>query len=439
MKVVNFGCRLNAYEAEIIRGFGDDPALVVLNTCAVTGEAVRQGAQAVRRIARERPDARIVVTGCAAQLDPARFAGLPGVARVLGNIEKLDAANYLFPAPLPSSGRGRGVGLLARTCTPSEAETHPQPLPEEGRGAAGAEIRVGDIMAVRETAAHLLDGYTVHTRAFVEVQQGCDHRCTFCIIPFARGAARSVPAAIVVERIKRLVGGGVQEVVLTGVDLTSYAPSLGGLVQQILRDVPDLPRLRLSSLDSIEIDAALVDAITGDARVMPQLHLSLQAGDDLILKRMKRRHLRDHAIAFCASVRARRPEVAFGADFITGFPTETEAQFEATLALVDECGLSQLHVFPFSPRAGTPAARMPQVAVEVRRERAGRLRALGSQRFAAALAAEVGRPQRILVEGSGDRGHSEAYLPARLLRPWPRGSIAEVVAIGVQGGELECA
>ena len=299
-------------------------------------------------------------------------------------------------------------------------------------------MRVADIMLATSISPRAPANFAHHTRAFVEIQTGCDHRCTFCIIPFGRGNSRSLPAATIVEHIARLVDRGVNEVVLTGVDITSFAPEpLGVLVQRILREVPALPRLRLSSIDSIEVDDALVEA-AADPRLMPQFHLSLQAGDDLILKRMKRRHSRDQAIAICDRLRAVRPGIAFGADFITGFPTETEAMFEATLALVDECGLSQLHVFPFSPRPGTPAARMPQVAAGVARDRAARLRALGDLRRSAAMAAEIGRPQRILVERDGVSGHSETFLPARLATPAPRGSIARVTTLSVTGGKLDC-
>jgi threonylcarbamoyladenosine tRNA methylthiotransferase MtaB len=398
-QVLNFGCRLNAVEAEAIGGMIADPGLTVVNTCAVTVEAVRQARQAIRRAARARPDARIVVTGCAAQIDPAGFAAMPEVSRVLGNIEKLNAANYA-----------------------------------EG----GDAVRVADIMAVHAQPAPPHHDFARHTRAFVEIQTGCDHRCTFCIIPFGRGNSRSLDAATIVERIARLVDGGVNEVVLTGVDITSFAPELlGVLVQRILREVPALPRLRLSSIDSIEVDDALVEA-AADTRLMPQLHLSLQAGDDLILRRMRRRHNRAEAIAICDRLRQVRPEIAFGADFITGFPTETEAMFDRTLALVDECGLSQLHVFPFSPRPGTPAARMPQVAPATARDRAARLRTLGTLRRDAAMAAQIGRPQRILVERDGVTGHTEAFLPARLAIPAARGSIAHVTATGVTGDKLDC-
>ena len=389
MSVLSFGCRLNAAEAEHIATLVDD-GLIVVNTCAVTAEAVRQARQAIRRAARTRPDARIVVTGCAAQIDPAGFAAMPEVSRVVGNIEKLDAVAYNPDA---------------------------------------ARVQVGDIMRATGMAAPAPLDHARHTRAFVEIQTGCDHRCTFCVIPFGRGNSRALPAAAIIDHIARLVDSGINEVVLTGVDITSFGPEpLGVLVQRILRDVPALPRLRLSSLDSIEVDDALV-AAAADPRLMPQFHLSLQAGDDLILKRMKRRHSRAEAIAVCDRLRAVRPGIAFGADFITGFPTETEAMFARTLALVDECGLSQLHVFPFSPRPGTPAARMSPVAPTVARERAARLRALGDLRRTAAMTEQVGRTQRVLVERDGVTGHTESFLPARLRAPAPRGSIAHVTAI----------
>ncbi len=400
MSVRNFGCRLNLSEGDAVAALGLGSDIIVINTCAVTNEAVRQAAQAVRRATRDAPGARIVVTGCAATLDPARFAAMPGVARVVANDAKLQPAAYRFSAPLEPA------------CEPFES-------------------------GVDQPSALLATIGRSHTRALIEVQTGCDHRCTFCIIPFARGAARSVDAATVVDRIARLVDGGTREVILTGVDLTSYRPSLGALVQRILRDVPDLPRLRLSSLDSIEVDSALVDALA-DRRVMPQLHLSLQSGDDLILKRMARRHASADAVEFCVRVRAVRPDVQFGADFITGFPTESDAMFANTLAHVDDCGLTQLHVFPFSARAGTPAARMPQVPPEVRRERARVLRAAGAARLHDALMAQLGREQRILVEGDGTSGHTEHYLPARLTAPAPRGSIACVTAMTVADGVLEC-
>ena len=356
VEVVTFGCRLNAAESEVIRreaeraGFADT---VVVNTCAVTAEAVRQARQTIRALRRERPQAKIVVTGCAAQTEPQTFAAMAEVDRVLGNAEKLSAAAW----------------AQARAAF----------------GVADApKAIVNDIMAVRETAAHLVDAFTGRTRAFVQVQNGCDHRCTFCIIPYGRGNSRSVPMGAVVDEVRRLVANGYREIVLTGVDITSYgadlpgAPKLGTLVKQILKHVPELKRLRLSSIDSVEADRDLLDALASDARLMPHLHLSLQSGDDLILKRMKRRHSRADAIAFCEQVRRLRPDMVFGADLIAGFPTETEAMFENSLDLVEECGLTHLHVFPFSPRPGTPAARMPQLARDVVKERARRLRERGA-------------------------------------------------------------
>lgn len=388
--VLSFGCRLNIAESAILAGLVDDANLTIVNSCAVTGEAVRQGAQAARRAARA--GARVVVTGCAAEVEPEAFAGFATV----GRLGKFAAGSYAAAT----------VGERSET------------LPSASGAATGAS----------------------HTRAFVPVQNGCDHACTFCIIARARGPSVSTPLTEIVEGIARLVDAGCNEVVLTGVDLTSYAvdgATLGTLVQAILARTA-LPRLRLSSIDSIEADPALLDAIASEARLMPQLHLSLQSGDDLILKRMRRRHGRDHAIRFCAELRGRRPELAFAADLITGFPTETEAMFENTLALVGECGLTQLHVFPYSPRPGTPAARMPQVPSVVARERAGRLRAVGAARTAAALAAAVGKPQRVLVERSGTRGRTEAYLPARVPAAAP-GSIITVTGRAVADGILECA
>jgi threonylcarbamoyladenosine tRNA methylthiotransferase MtaB len=405
-KILTFGCRLNAYESEVMRSAAEatgDNDLVVVNTCAVTLEAERQARQQIRKLKRDNPNARIIVTGCAAQIDPAPWAAMPEVSRVLGNIEKLDPQNF---------ARGKNDA-----------------------------IDVGDIMLVRETAQHLLGGYAEHARAFVEIQQGCDHRCTFCIIPYGRGNSRSVPAGLVVERIKTLVGAGYNEVVLTGVDITSYgsdlpgAPTLGTLVQRILKLVPDLPRLRLSSIDSIEVDPALMDAITGDKRVMPHLHLSLQHGDDLILKRMKRRHSRAEAIAFCDAVRARRPDVAFGADIIAGFPTEDEAMFENSLSLVDDCGLSFLHVFAYSPREGTPAARMPQLPIPLRKARAAALRAKGASVLHQFLQAQIGQDVDVLIERDGN-GHSAQFAAVRVEGTHPVGEIARLRVHGVESGRL---
>lgn len=415
LEIVSFGCRLNTYEGEVMRreaeaaGLGTDgqPA-VIINSCAVTAEAVRQARQAVRRARRENPDARIVVTGCAAQTDAAAFAGMAEVDAVLGNEDKLKAESY-------------------------------RRLPDFGV-AAEEKIRVNDIMSVTETAGHMVDAIEGRARAIVQIQNGCDHRCTFCIIPFGRGNSRSVPMGAAVDQVKRLVANGYREVVLSGVDMTSWGadlpgrPSLGILVQSILRHVPDLERLRLSSIDSIEADPALIEAVTGDRRVMPHLHLSLQAGDDLILKRMKRRHLRGDSIRFCADMRAARPDIVFGADLIAGFPTETEAMFENSLRLVEECGLTHLHVFPFSPRAGTPAARMPQLPRPVVKERAARLRARGEAAFAAHLAGRVGTRQRVLVERGG-LGRAEDFTLVSLSHGLP-GAVVDAMIIGVEEQRL---
>ena len=401
VEVITLGCRLNAAESEAMRALanGEDD-LVIVNSCAVTNEAVRQTRQAIRRAKRARPDARVFVTGCAAQVEPERFAAMPEVSRVLGNREKFD-----FRA------------LLAE----------------------GARVQVSDIMAVRETAPHLVAGFSERSRAFVEVQNGCDHRCTFCIIPFGRGNSRSVPAGLVVERIKALVGEGFGEVVLTGVDVTSYgpdlpgAPTLGQLVERILRHVPDLPRLRLSSLDCIEMDERLFGLATGEPRFMPHLHMSFQSGDDLILKRMKRRHSRGQAIEAVRRLKAVRPEIAIGADLIAGFPTETDSMHENSLRLVDECDIVLGHVFPFSPKRGTSAERMPQLPPIVVRERARRLREACARKRAGWLERLVGTRQKVLAEKDG-RGHAENFAPVRI-QGFPR-EIVEVRITGVDGGVL---
>jgi threonylcarbamoyladenosine tRNA methylthiotransferase MtaB len=416
--VVTFGCRLNAYEAEVIRRQAQVAGLadtVVVNTCAVTAEAVRQSRQAIRRLKRERPDARIVVTGCAAQTEPGTFADMPEVALVLGNAEKVSAEAWR--AQRETLARGSAG------------------LPPE------AKVAVNDIMAVKETAAHLVDGFEGRARAFVQVQNGCDHRCTFCIIPYGRGNSRSVPMGEVVAQVRQLCTHGYREIVLTGVDLTSYggglpgAPRLGTLVKQVLKHVPELERLRLSSIDSVEADDDLLDAFASNARLMPHLHLSLQAGDDLILKRMKRRHLRADAIAFCQQVRRLRPDVVFGGDIIAGFPTETEDMFARSLDLVDDCGLTHLHVFPFSPRPGTPAARMPQTAREVVKDRARRLREKGAAALSRHLAAQVGAKHCVLVE-SDDLGRTEQFTPVRLAAPTEPGTIVDVAIADHDGRRL---
>ncbi|HZD89165.1 MAG TPA: tRNA (N(6)-L-threonylcarbamoyladenosine(37)-C(2))-methylthiotransferase MtaB [Pseudolabrys sp.] len=399
--VVTFGCRLNTYESEVIKreaaaaGVAD---AVVVNTCAVTAEAVRQARQSIRKLKRERPGARIVVTGCAAQTKPEDFTQMAEVERVIGNEEKLDAQAWR----------------------------------------SADKVAVSDIMAVRTMRPQQIDAIDGRARAFVQVQNGCDHRCTFCIIPFGRGNSRSLAIADVVTQVRRLTESGYREVVLTGVDITSFRDGearLGALAKRILSDVPDLARLRLSSIDSVEADADLFDALANEPRLMPHLHLSLQAGDDLILKRMKRRHLRADAIAFCRQVRALRPDVAFGADIIAGFPTETEAMFARSLDLVDECGLTTLHVFPFSARPGTPAARMPQVERAVAKERARRLREKGEAALRAHLAGEVGATRRVLAEQPA-LGRTEQFTPVRLAAPAAPGDILDVTIAEHDGRQL---
>jgi threonylcarbamoyladenosine tRNA methylthiotransferase MtaB len=399
--VVTFGCRLNEFESEVIRREAAAAGVrdaVVVNTCAVTAEAVRQARQSIRRIRRERPGARIVVTGCAAQTEAANFANMPEVDRVIGNEEKLDARHW----------------------------------------SANEKIVVSDIMAARTMRPHAIDSIEGRARAFVQVQNGCDHRCTFCIIPYGRGNSRSLPVADVVAQARRLAENGYREVVLTGVDITSYASEgarLGALVKRILKDVPDLARLRLSSIDSVEADADLMDAIAGEPRLMPHLHLSLQAGDDLILKRMKRRHSRADAIAFCKQVRRLRPDVAFGADIIAGFPTEDEGMFARSLDLVDECGLTQLHVFPFSPRPGTPAARMPQVDRALVKDRARRLREKGEAALRRHLDAQVGARVRVLAESRG-LARTEQFTPVQLATECEPGMMPDVTISGHDGRQL---
>ena len=398
--VVTFGCRLNIAESEAIRrsAAGTRDATVVVNTCAVTAEAVRQARQSIRRLKRERPDARIVVTGCAAQVEPDMFVAMPEVTRVLGNTEKLD----------------------------------PRAWADDSR------VAVGDIMAVTRPVGHAIDHLEGHTRAFLQVQNGCDHRCTFCVIPFGRGNSRSLPVDEAVARARVLVARGYREIVLTGVDITSYASGdvrLGALVKRILEDIPELARLRLSSIDSVEADRDLLDALASEPRLMPHLHLSLQSGDDLILKRMKRRHTRADVVAFCNKVRRLRPDVAFGADLIAGFPTETEDMFARSLELVDACGLTQLHVFPFSPRPGTPAARMPQVARDKIKERARRLREKGEAALRAHLEAQVGARRAVLAERGGV-GHTEQFTCVKLAGPITPGTLLDLTMTGHDGRQL---
>ena len=411
-KITTLGCRLNAYESEAMRALAEHANLgdaVIVNTCAVTAEAVRKSRQEIRRLRRENPASKVIVTGCAAQIDPDSFAQMPEVNAVIGNNEKMQAATW-------SAMAGDLIGDTEK-------------------------VKVDDIMSVTETAGHLIDGFATRARAYVQVQNGCDHRCTFCIIPFGRGNSRSVPAGVVIDQIKRLVNKGYNEVVLTGVDLTSWgadlpsAPKLGDLVMRILKLVPDLPRLRISSIDSIEVDENLLTAIATEPRLMPHLHLSLQHGDDLILKRMKRRHLRDDAIAFCEMARKLRPNITFGADIIAGFPTETEAHFANSLKLVEECDLTWLHVFPYSSRAGTPAAKMPAVKGPDIKHRAAKLRALGSQKVAAHLKAQYGKTHAILMENPS-MGRTEQFTEVVFSKPQAEGCIISAKIIGMRNQQL---
>ncbi|MCF3947169.1 tRNA (N(6)-L-threonylcarbamoyladenosine(37)-C(2))-methylthiotransferase MtaB [Acidiphilium iwatense] len=391
LDILTFGCRLNAFESEVMRGHAEAAGIdnaVIVNTCAVTAEAERQARQAVRRAHRANPGADIIVTGCAAQIDPAPWSKIPGVTRVLGNVEKLDQAAWTSASPL----------------------------------------LVADIMQVRQTASHLIDGFGTRARAFIEVQQGCDHRCTFCIIPYGRGPSRSIPMGAVADQVRALAANGFAEVVLTGVDLTSYGadlpgtPKLGQLVRRLLAAVPELPRLRLSSIDPAEIDDDLWRMIAEEPRLMPHLHLSAQAGSDLILKRMKRRHLRHHVIEAAARARALRPDIALGADLIAGFPTEDDTMFADTLSLIDEAGLDFLHVFPYSARNKTPAARIPALPMAERRARAARLRDAGQRRATARFQAAIDTTIAILAE-SESRGHAEDFSPVRFTEPVTPGQI----------------
>jgi threonylcarbamoyladenosine tRNA methylthiotransferase MtaB len=417
--VITFGCRLNTYESEVIRRqarAADLPETVVFNTCAVTAEAVRQSRQAIRRLKRERPAARIVVTGCAAQTEPGRFADMPEVALVLGNEEKLSAQAW---------------------------RAHRDVLARAPFGIAAEEkVAVNDIMMVTQTATHLIDGVEGHARAFVQVQNGCDHRCTFCIIPYGRGPSRSVPAGEVVAQVRRLVEAGYAEIVLTGVDITAYgldlpgAMTLGALVRHVLRHVPELRRLRLSSIDQVEADVHLMAAIAEEPRLMPHLHLSLQSGDDLILKRMKRRHCRADAIRFCEEARRLRPDMVFGADLIAGFPTETDAMFANSLQIVEDCGLAFLHVFPFSSRAGTPAARMPQLPRPIVKERAQRLRDKGQAVLASYLHGQVGREVELLMEREG-LGRTPGFAEMRLDAPAAQGEFLAARVTRSDGARLQ--
>ena len=408
----NHGCRLNAYETEAMKELATAAGVnnaIVVNTCAVTSEAVRKARQDIRKLRRDHPDAKLIVTGCAAQTEPDTFAKMAEVDLVIGNTEKMNPATWAGMAP----------DLIGQT----------------------EPVQVDDIMSVTETAGHLIDGFGTRSRAYVQVQNGCDHRCTFCIIPYGRGNSRSVPAGVVVDQIKRLVDTGYNEVVLTGVDLTSWGadlpatPKLGDLVMRILRLVPDLPRLRISSIDSIEVDENLMQAIATEPRLMPHLHLSLQHGDDMILKRMKRRHLRDDAIAFCQEARKLRPDMTYGADIIAGFPTETDEMFANSLALVEECDLTWLHVFPYSPRPGTPAARMPQVNGKLIKDRAAALRAAGSAQVDLHLAAQAGKTHHILMENAR-MGRTEQFTEVLFTSDQPESQIVEAQITGFSGNQL---
>jgi threonylcarbamoyladenosine tRNA methylthiotransferase MtaB len=411
-KFTTLGCRLNAYETEAMKELSAEAGLqnaVVVNTCAVTAEAVRKARQEIRKLRRENPSARLIVTGCAAQTEPETFTAMDEVDAVIGNTEKMQGSTW--------------QGLAADFIGETEA------------------VQVDDIMSVTETAGHLIDGFGTRSRAYVQVQNGCDHRCTFCIIPYGRGNSRSVPAGVVVEQIKRLVGKGYNEVVLTGVDLTSWGadlpaePKLGDLVMRILKLVPDLPRLRISSIDSIEVDENLMQAIATEPRLMPHLHLSLQAGDDMILKRMKRRHLRDDAIAFCEEAKRLRPDMTYGADIIAGFPTETDAMFENSLKLVEDCDLTWLHVFPFSARIGTPAAKMPAVDGRLIKTRAAQLRAAGERKVTAHLAQQIGKTHHILMENP-TMGRTEQFTEVSFVAEQVEGQIVTAPILGQTGTQL---
>lgn len=408
--IVTFGCRLNAYESEVIRENAQKAGLenaVIFNTCAVTAEAERQARQAIRKYRRENPHAKIIVTGCAAQINPESFAQMPEVDQVLGNTEKMEQ-KYFDPS-----------------------HEH-------------ARVIVNDIMSVRETAEHLIAGFDGRVRAFIQVQNGCNHRCTFCTIPYGRGNSRSVPLGVIVDQTRLLLEKGFKEIVLTGVDITAYGedlpgtPTLGQMVKRLLAQIPELPRLRLSSIDPVEVDQDLLHTFQREPRLMPHFHLSLQAGDDMILKRMKRRHLRADAIRICEHLKSLRPDVTFGADIIAGFPTETDAMFENSLRIIEECDLSFLHVFPYSPREGTPASRMPQVKGPVIKERAARLREAGLQNLDKTLARFVGREVTVLLE-TETQGHTEHFLKAQMIHPAEPGTLVKGQVVGVREQCLEIA
>jgi threonylcarbamoyladenosine tRNA methylthiotransferase MtaB len=406
-EIVTFGCRLNTYESEVMRSHAENAQMedvIIFNTCAVTKEAERQARQSIRRARRKNPDAKIIVTGCAAQIDPEGFGAMAEVDRVIGNDEKLKAESW--------------------------------------GNASSEKVQVNDIMSVKETASHLIEGFEGRARAFIQVQNGCDHRCTFCIIPYGRGNSRSVPIGVIAEQTKKLVESGYNEIVFTGVDVTSYGedlpgkPALGQMIRRVLALVPDLKRLRLSSLDPVEIDDDLWRLIGEEPRLMPHLHMSLQAGDDMILKRMKRRHLRDDAIAMANRARELRPDIVFGADIIAGFPTETDEMFENTLKIVDECDLTFLHVFPYSERDGTPAAKMPQVDHPIRKQRAARLREAGERQVNALLQKHINTQREVIVE-AGNIGRTEHFLPVTLDKDLEQGTLATVeISDKIEDGKL---
>lgn len=405
-EVVTFGCRLNAYESEVIKRNADEAGLenaIIINTCAVTSEAERQARQTIRRLHRDNPDARIIVTGCSAQINPDTYGDMPEVAQVLGNSEKMDK-RYFTPG-------------------------------------SDTKVKVNDIMSVKETASHMVASFDGKARAFIQIQNGCNHRCTFCTIPYGRGNSRSVPLGEIVSQVRLLVDNGYKEVVLTGVDITSYGEDLPGtptftqMLRRLLSQVPDLPRLRISSIDSVELDPDFLALVRDEKRLMPHFHISLQAGDDLILKRMKRRHLRNDTIQFCKSIREVRPDALFGADIIAGFPTETEEMFGNSLKIVDDCDLSFLHVFPFSARPGTPAAKMPQVKGDIVKDRAQRLRAKGGESLKKTFDNLVGKELMVLMEDDL-KGHSESFCPVTLDAPCPANSLVKVRVIGHDGSSL---
>jgi threonylcarbamoyladenosine tRNA methylthiotransferase MtaB len=406
-ELLTFGCRLNTYESEVMRTHAKNAGLdnaIIVNTCAVTKEAERQARQAIRKARKTNPDARIIVTGCAAQINPQSFADMPEVSQVIGNDLKLKPETWGLP-------------------------------PDE-------KIIVNDIMAVKETASHLVDGFEGHTRAFLQVQNGCDHRCTFCIIPYGRGNSRSVPIGAIVDQVRHLVEAGYREIVFTGVDVTSYGPdlpgkpTLGQMIRRVLALVPELPRVRLSSLDPVEIDDDLWHLIEHEPRLMPHLHLSLQAGDDMILKRMKRRHLRQDVIDVCNRARSLRPNIAFGADIIAGFPTETDAMFDNTLKIVEECDLTFLHVFPYSEREGTPAAKMPSVPLKIRKDRAAKLRGLGDVQLQKFMRAQIGKSAQAIIEKNGI-GRTEHFAEVKLDKILESGTLANIVIDDIVDGALQ--